>query len=102
MKHIQVIDSADNCVYDVFAATDVEFSLIFQSGTDIAFIDEVYANGDEDLLDQAFESIWKRRLEKRSVQGIHGLLFYGFEEKKAYYPTRRDEEAINPNGSRLR
>lgn len=34
--------------------------------------------------------------------GIHGLLFYELSEKKPYYPTRRDEEAINPNGSRLR
>ncbi len=24
------------------------------------------------------------------------------DTKKVYYPTRKDEEAINPNGSRLR
>lgn len=24
------------------------------------------------------------------------------EHKKAYHPTRRDEEAVNPDGSRLR
>jgi len=24
------------------------------------------------------------------------------EHKKAYYPTRRDEEAVNPDGTRLR
>jgi hypothetical protein len=34
--------------------------------------------------------------------GIHGILFYELEYKKQYYPTRRDEEAVNPNGSRLR
>jgi hypothetical protein len=26
----------------------------------------------------------------------------GLEHKKAYYPTRRDEDAVNPDGTRLR
>jgi hypothetical protein len=34
--------------------------------------------------------------------GIHGLLFYGLENKKQYYPTRKDQEAVNPDGTRLR
>lgn len=57
---------------------------------------------DTALLDQAFRAIWARRLAKAQAMGIHGLLFYELSEKKPYYPTRRDEEAINPNGSRLR
>ena len=43
MKNIQVIDGAVNCVYDVFAATDEEFALIFPPGQGVAFIDEVRA-----------------------------------------------------------
>jgi hypothetical protein len=46
MKNIQIIDGAENSVYDIFQATEDEFAVIF--------------------------------------------------------PTRKDEEAINPNGSRLR
>ena len=38
MKNIQIIDGAENCVYDLFAATDEEFARIFPIGTDIAFI----------------------------------------------------------------
>lgn len=102
MKNIQVIDGAINSVYDIFAATDEEFSLIFPEGNDIAFIDEVYARGNAKALDKAFKNIWGRRIPKREVSGIHGLLFYQLEEKKVYYPTRKDEEAINPNGSPLR
>lgn len=102
MKNIQVIDGADNCVYDIFSATDDEFALVFPNGTDIAFIDEVYDKGDAQLLDAAFNNIWQRRIKKSSAQGTHGILFYELEEKKVYYPTRRDEEAINPDGSRLR
>jgi hypothetical protein len=102
MKNIQVIDGAQYCVYDIFALTDEEFDHVFPSGTDIAFIDEVYERGDPVLLDLIFEKIWQRRLRKIDAMGIHGILFYEQENKKVYYPTRKDEEAVNPNGSRLR
>lgn len=102
MKNIQIIDGAGNCAYDIFATTDEELSLIFPDDTDIAFIEEVYAKGNEQTLNQAFSSIWKRRIKKRDAQGIHGVIFYQLPEKKVYYPTRKDEEAMNPDGSRLR
>jgi hypothetical protein len=102
VKNIQFIDSATNCVYDIFSATDREFALIFPDGTDIAFIEEVYAKGDDAALDRAFGNISKRPIRKRNTKGIHGILFYGLNEKMVYYPTRRDEEAVNPGGSRLR
>lgn len=102
MKNIQVIDGAVNSVYDIFAATEEEFSLIFPDDQDVAFIDEVYGRGDPEALDNAFKAIWSRRIPKSEANGIHGLLFYELEEKKVYYPTRKDDEAVNPNGSRLR
>jgi len=34
--------------------------------------------------------------------GIHGILFYELPDKKVFYATRRDEEAVNPGGFRLR
>lgn len=103
MKNIQVIDGAVNCVYDIFAATDEEFALIFPDGQDIAFIDEVYgSSGDKAGLDRALDALWARRVVKAQAIGIHGQLFYQLEEKKVFYPTRRDEEAENPGGYRLR
>jgi len=102
VKNIQVIDGAVNCVYDIFAATDEEFDLIFPSGQDVAFIDEIYQSGDPDKLDKTFKRIWHRRIRKVDAQGIHGIIFYELEEKKNFYPTRRDEETINPNGTFLR
>lgn len=102
MKNIQIIDGADNCVYDIFAAMDDEFDLIFPSGQDVAFIDEVMARGPWHLLDAAFSNIWQRRVRKSEAMGIHGVLFYELEHKKKYYATRRDEEARNPDGSKLR
>jgi hypothetical protein len=102
VKNIQIFDGAENAVYDIFAATDDEFALIFPSGTDVAFIDEAYQNQSAKALDTAFAAIWSRRVPKNQAMGIHGILFYGSEHKKVYYPTRRDEEAVNPDGSRLR
>jgi hypothetical protein len=50
MKNIQVIDGAINSVYDIFSATEDEFSLIFPEGQDVAFIDEVMARGPSEEL----------------------------------------------------
>jgi hypothetical protein len=102
MKNIQMIDGALNCVYDIFSAEDDEFSLIFPDDTDIAFIDEVYAREDGAKLDAVFERIWTRRVEKSRANGIHGTIFFQLEERKMYYPTRRDYDAVNPNGTPLR
>ena len=102
MKNIQVIDGAENCVYDIFQATEEEFNLIFPGETDVAFIDEVYATGDKELLDNSFNAIWLRRISKVRANGIHGLLFYELGSKKRYYPSRKDEEARNTDGSHLR
>ena len=102
MKHIQVIHGAVNCVYDLFQATEEEFQNIFPAGEAVAFIDEVYARGETEILEQTLNAIWKRRIPKVQALGIHGLLFYELEAKKAYCPSRRDEEASNQDGNRLR
>ncbi|MDP4078975.1 hypothetical protein, partial [Acidovorax sp. A1169] len=102
VKNIQIIDGADNCVFDIFQASDDEFSVIFKKATDIAFIDEIYEAGDSKELDDIFSKIWKRPIKKIDAMGIHGIIFYELGNKKIYYPTRRDSEACNPDGSKLR
>ena len=102
MKNIQIIDGALNCVYDIFSATEDEFNLIFKKNTDIAFIDEIYSSKNLYELDLAFAAIWKRRVKKSEIFGIHGTIFFELNQKKIYYPTRKDEEARNPDNSKLR
>jgi hypothetical protein len=85
-------------IYDIFAATDREFFTVFPSGQDIAFIDEVILRTGK----AASKKLWARRLRKHEAHGMHGILFYDLAHKKVYYPTRRDEEAVNPGGSKLR
>jgi hypothetical protein len=102
MKNIQVIDGAENCVYDVFAMPEDVFSLVFAPGTDIAFVEELERRADADRVFEALGTVWGNRVPKSQVQGIHGTLFYGLIQKRKFYPTLRDEEAMNPDGSRLR
>jgi hypothetical protein len=99
MKYIQAIDGAKNCVYDVFAASDEDYASLFPRETDIAFAEDLDARPDALA---ALKRLWLRRVPKAQTQGIHGVLFFGLSHKRQYYPTLRDEEAINPDGTRLR
>jgi len=102
MKNIQVIDGAVNAVYDIFAAPDEVFALVFPPGTDVAFIEDIERRPNAKVTFDALNTIWKHRVPKAQAMGIHGVLFYGLYSKRQNYPTLRDEEAINPDGSRLR
>ena len=102
MKNIQVIDGADNCVYDIFSVPDEEFEVLFPDGQDIEFINDLVDRVPSDKLNPILREAWNRRVPKSEVNGIHGTLFYELDKKKKYYPTKRDEEAINPDGSLLR
>ena len=104
MKNVQVIDGAQNAVYDVFSASDADFGLLFGPGEDVAFIEDVFRRhrAGTRRLQAALSRMWKRRIAKRDVLGIHGTLFFGLQEKKVFYPTLRDEDARNPNGTPLR
>jgi hypothetical protein len=102
MKNIQIIDGAENTVYDIFAAPEGVFDLVFPAGTDIAFIEEIGQRPDAERVFEALGTIWSNRVPKSQAMGIHGILFYELLNKRQYYPTLRDEEAINPDGSLLR
>jgi hypothetical protein len=102
MKNIQVIDGAVNSVYDIFAAPDSVFALVFPEGTDVAFVEDIEKRPNADEVFDALQTIWGNRLPKAQAMGIHGILFYQLYEKRKYYPTLRDEDAINPDGSLLR
>ena len=97
-----VIDGAENSVYDVFSVSDDDFALIFPERTDIAFIEDVERWTDAEAVFEALTRAWPHRIPKREAMGIHGIVFYGLYVKRKYYPTLRDEEAVNPDGSRLR
>ncbi|MDQ1091136.1 hypothetical protein QE400_000549 [Xanthomonas sacchari] len=49
--------------------------------------------GDE-VATSVFDEMWRNRLEKRGVKGIHGTLLFELLSKKSYYPTKRKSEMV--------
>jgi hypothetical protein len=94
MKNIQVIDGAANCTYSLFAATDREFSELFPGEADVEFSEDVYRRLGKARWSGIMAAIWRRPVGKRVAQGIHGTLFFGMQERKRFYPTRRESEMV--------
>jgi hypothetical protein len=59
LKNIQVIDGAENCVYDIFAAPAEVFDLVFTPGTDVAFTEELKHRRDAQRVFEALGTIWE-------------------------------------------
>lgn len=102
MKNIQVIDRAENATFSVFQATDEEFSAIFPAlGQEIEFIKDFIARcGGDDQAGVILRLVWERPILKRDSHGIHGTLYYEYEDRRKHLPaTKREvdwnESAIN-------
>jgi hypothetical protein len=92
MKHVQVIDDALNCTYSIFAAEDDVFARLFPDGTDVEFSDDLYSRLGEGEASLLLAKIWEKPLEKKTVAGIHGTLFFGMPHKKKFYLTKLESE----------
>jgi hypothetical protein len=97
-RHGEAFHAAGN----VFSATDEDHALLFPGDSDIAFAEDFESRPEAALISEALARLWANRIPKAHVIGIHGTLFYELFEKRQFYPTRRDEEARNPGGSKLR
>lgn len=93
MKNILVIDGAENCAYDIFAASEEDFKLIYPAeGQDIEFIDDFFNRVGENKATETCDRLWKNFVPKKSAVGIHGILFYQLNNKKEFYPNKRDSD----------
>lgn len=92
MKNIQIIDSADNCTYDIFSTTEDDFRLIFPGDKDIEFIDDFLERVSEEEANKIIGNLWDNWVDKKNVQGIHGTLFYQLELKKEFYPNKKETD----------
>lgn len=43
-------------------------------------------------IDDEFEAMWKRPVNKKKVNGVHGTLFYELLGKKKYYPNYMESD----------
>lgn len=94
MKNVQVIDGANNCTYDIFGISDKGYALMFPNGQDIEFITDFADRVGQETAVAVTTPMWKRRRDKKKVQGIHGTLFYELDFKKRYYPTKKEDEMV--------
>ena len=92
MKNILIIDSAINCAYSVFQATESEFKQIFpEDGQDIEYSEDLFERLSPEQAG-LMTPIWDRPIEKKNAMGIHGTIFYGMEYKKEYYSSKRERD----------
>ncbi|MFV1883567.1 MAG: hypothetical protein ACMZ7B_03685 [Balneola sp.] len=93
MKNIQVIDGADNCVYDIYAVSDEDFKIMFPNGNqNIEFIEDLELRVGTEMVKNLNTRIWQNRIPKSEVNGIHGTLFYQLLSKKQYYSNKIDPD----------
>lgn len=106
MKNIQIIDGALNATFSVFQATHEEFDAIFPGGQDMEYIEDFLGRVDERQAEAILGSIWERPILKRDAQGVHGTLYYQWQDRRDYLPnTKREvdweDSAVNEAQRRL-
>lgn len=94
MKNIQIVDSAENCLFSIYSATEEEYKIIFPDGTDIEFIEDFFIRAGEKTAIEITNKLWGRPQNKKEIIGIHGTLFYGFCSRKCYFPTKKECEMV--------
>ena len=93
MKNIQVIDGATNSGYWIYQASEKAFLLIFPAeGQNIEFIEDFVRRTGRKEAGAILAPLWKRRVPKVAIIGIHGTLFYQLGFKKVFYPNKRDTD----------
>jgi hypothetical protein len=96
MKNIQIFDRADNATFSMFQATDEEFEALFPNGQDMELIEDAIARLDPERLEKILAALWSRPIRKQDVNGLHGSLFYHWEDRRQYIPVTKREVDIDP------
>jgi hypothetical protein len=97
MKHIQVIDGAENCSYPICLVSDRDFASIFpRKGQVIEFAEDLAKRVGEKRAGHIIIRSTTRRLRKHTVQGLHGTLFFQLKNRRKYYPNKRDSDIEMP------
>lgn len=97
MKNIQIIDSAINASFSVYSIPENAFNRLFPArGQDVEFIEDLVKRLGEEGAAELMKSTWNSRVEKSQVKGIHGTLFIQMENRKVFYPNKRESDLDNP------
>lgn len=100
MKTIQVIDSAVNCSFSIYEATDEDFAVIFcLPDQDVEFVEDIISRVGSQRAGKIVLRATSRRLDKRQVNGINGTLFFGLLDRKKWYPNKREADLDEPESA---
>jgi hypothetical protein len=92
VKNVQIIDGADNATYSIFQATDEEFATIFPGpGQDLEVVEDFVSRVGENEASSTLSPLWERPIHKRHALGIHGTLYYDYNERSKYLPESKRE-----------
>ena len=95
MKNILIIDGADNCAYDVYTISDEDFFIIFPGeGQDVEFNSDLESRLGEEGIIELHKRLWSKPVNKKEIVGLHGTIFYGLDNKKKYYPSKKESEMV--------
>lgn len=90
MKNVQIIDGAENCSFSICAIPEREFQRLFPGeNQDVEFIEDSVERLGEGAVGSIMKLAKQEVLNKAEVKGIHGTLFIGLPERRAFYPNRR-------------
>lgn len=94
LKNIQVIDGAINSTFDIFEIEDEKFDILFPGEKDVSFLEDY----PQRLLNNNhfWDTIYCRKVDKKSVNGIHGTLHLtGSDIDKNEFPNRKESDIRN-------
>jgi hypothetical protein len=98
MKNIQIVDDGVNATFSIFQTSDEEFSDIFPGpGQDIELIEDYLSRADEKRAHEILSNLWTRPVRKQDACGIHGTLYYGWEDRRQFLPASKRECDRDPS-----
>ena len=98
MKNIQVIDGAQNCSFSVYSTSEECFSLIFpEPGQDVEFVEDLVKRVGDRRAGEIVMTATSKRLEKTTLNGLHGTLFFKLPDRKIWYPNKRESDLDRPD-----
>ena len=72
MKNIEIVDGALNSRFEIYTVEDDVFNALFPDGKDEIYLEDLSEKLQSDAV--FWERVYAREVERRSVQGIHGIL----------------------------
>ena len=96
MKNIQIVDGAVNSTFEIYEVSDELFQLMFPDNADVAFLSDVEQVFQRINDDQMWGLIYKNKVNKKHVLGIHGTLHLtGSYCRKECFPTQKEEDVLS-------